>query len=130
VIHALYMFWICFVLIAPTYFFYRILLVGHSRTVKLLRANRIVVAMGDRRPERPKFLDTLRQEVFSYNLRHTICCGITGWCQIPYKCGSSIEDAKEKLRYDLFYVKNIVAMLDLLGSHQAIKVILCPRGEE
>src|SRR6202521_1452866 len=111
---AFYMFWICLVLNAHTYLFHLILPVGHSRTVNLFRANRIVVAMGDRWLERPKFVDSLRQEVSYYNLRHTIRPGITGWAQIRYKCRSSVEDAKEKLRYDLFYIWNMLARLDPL----------------
>ena len=66
------------------------------------------------RPERPEFVETLNEEIPYYHLRHTIRPGITGWAQIRYKYGSSIEDAKEKLRYDLFYIKNMSAGLDLL----------------
>jgi sugar transferase len=125
---AFYMFWICLVLIAHAYLFYHILPVGHSRTVKLFRANRIVVAMGDRRLERPKFVDALRQEVSYYNLRHSIRPGITGWARIRYNCRSSVDDAKEKLRSDLFYIKNVLAWLDSLVFLQTIKVILWARG--
>jgi sugar transferase (PEP-CTERM system associated) len=80
------------------------------------------------RPERPEFVDGLRQEVPHYNLRHTIRPGITGWAQIRYKYGSSIEDAREKLRYDLFYIKNMSLGLDLLIFLQTIKVILWAKG--
>ncbi len=80
------------------------------------------------RPERPEFVDTLSNEIPYYNLRHTIRPGITGWAQIRYKYGSSIEDAKEKLRYDLFYIKNMSAGLDLLVFLQTIKIILLGRG--
>jgi sugar transferase (PEP-CTERM system associated) len=80
------------------------------------------------RPERPEFVGALAQEIPYYNLRHTIRPGITGWAQIRYKYGSSIEDAKEKLRYDLFYIKNMSLGLDLLVFVQTIKVILWARG--
>jgi sugar transferase (PEP-CTERM system associated) len=80
------------------------------------------------RPERPEFVGALVQEIPYYNLRHTIRPGITGWAQIRYKYGSSIEDAKEKLRYDLFYIKNMSLGLDLLVFLQTIKVILWARG--
>jgi lipopolysaccharide/colanic/teichoic acid biosynthesis glycosyltransferase len=80
------------------------------------------------RPERPEFVETLSKVIPYYNLRHTIRPGITGWAQIRYKYGSSIEDAKEKLRYDLFYIKNMSAGLDLLVFFQTIKIILLGRG--
>jgi sugar transferase (PEP-CTERM system associated) len=80
------------------------------------------------RPERPEFVELLAKAVPHYNLRHTIRPGITGWAQIRYKYGSSIEDATEKLRYDLFYVKNISPGLDLLIFLETIKTILWRRG--
>ena len=80
------------------------------------------------RPERPEFVGGLRQEIPYYNLRHTVRPGITGWAQIRYKYGSSIEDAREKLRYDLFYIKNMSLGLDLLVFLQTIKVILWAKG--
>ena len=66
------------------------------------------------RPERPEFVEWLNQEIPHYHLRHTVRPGITGWAQIRYRYGSSVEDAKEKLRYDLFYVKNLSPGLDFL----------------
>ena len=80
------------------------------------------------RPERPEFVNSLAREIPLYNLRHTIRPGITGWAQIRYQYGSSVEDSKEKLRYDLFYVKNISPGLDLLILFQTIKIILLGRG--
>jgi sugar transferase (PEP-CTERM system associated) len=80
------------------------------------------------RPERPEFVEMLSREIPFYHLRHTIRPGITGWAQIQYKYGSSIEDAKEKLRYDLFYIKNMSAGLDLLVFFQTIKIIMLGRG--
>jgi sugar transferase (PEP-CTERM system associated) len=80
------------------------------------------------RPERPEFVDWLNREIPHYNLRHTVRPGITGWAQIRYQYGSSVEDAKEKLRYDLFYVKNMSPGLDLLIFLETIKIILLGRG--
>ena len=80
------------------------------------------------RPERPEFVQWLSQEIPHYNLRNTVRPGITGWAQIRYKYGNSVEDAKEKLRYDLFYVKNISLGLDLLIFLQTIKIILLGRA--
>jgi sugar transferase (PEP-CTERM system associated) len=80
------------------------------------------------RPERPEFIEWLKQEIPYYNLRHTVRPGITGWAQIRYKYGNSIEDAKEKLRYDLFYIKNMSPGLDALIFFDTIKTILSGRG--
>ena len=80
------------------------------------------------RPERPEFVERLAKAIPHYNLRHTIRPGITGWAQIRYRYGSSIEDATEKLRYDLFYVKNISPGLYLLIFLETIKTILLGRG--
>ena len=80
------------------------------------------------RPERPEFIEWLNQEIPFYNLRHTVRPGITGWAQIRYKYGSSVEDAKEKLRYDLFYVKNMSPGLDALIFFSTVKTILLRRG--
>jgi sugar transferase (PEP-CTERM system associated) len=80
------------------------------------------------RPERPEFVEALIQEIPYYDLRHTIRPGITGWAQIRHKYGSSVEDAREKLRYDLFYIKNMSLGLDLLVFLQTIKVILWAKG--
>ena len=80
------------------------------------------------RPERPEFVEWLKREIPYYYLRHTIRPGVTGWAQVRYKYGNSIDDAKEKLRYDLFYIKNISPGLDLLISFQTIKIILLGRG--
>jgi sugar transferase (PEP-CTERM system associated) len=80
------------------------------------------------RPERPEFVDRLATEIPFYRLRHTVRPGITGWAQIRYEYGNSVEDAKEKLRYDLFYIKNMSPGLDLLVFLQTIKIILLGRG--
>jgi sugar transferase (PEP-CTERM system associated) len=80
------------------------------------------------RPERPEFIERLKQEIPYYHLRHTVRPGITGWAQIRYRYGSSVEDAKEKLRYDLFYIKNISPGLDSLILIHTVKIILLGRG--
>jgi sugar transferase (PEP-CTERM system associated) len=80
------------------------------------------------RPERPEFVDSLNQEIPHYHLRHTIRPGITGWAQVRFEYGSSVEHSKEKLRYDLFYIKNMSPGLDLLIFFQTIKTILWGRG--
>jgi sugar transferase (PEP-CTERM system associated) len=82
------------------------------------------------RPERPEFVEWLNREIFHYHLRHTVRPGITGWAQIRFKYGSSVEDAKEKLRYDLFYIKNMSPGLDFLIFFQTIKIILLGRGAQ
>jgi sugar transferase (PEP-CTERM system associated) len=80
------------------------------------------------RPERPEFIESLRQQIPYYNLRHTVRPGITGWAQIRYKYGSSVDDAREKLRYDLFYIKHMSPGLDALVFIDTVKTILLGRG--
>jgi sugar transferase (PEP-CTERM system associated) len=80
------------------------------------------------RPERPEFVDWLTREVPYYYLRHTVRPGITGWAQVRYEYGSSVEAAKEKLRYDLFYIKNMSPGLDLMIAFDTTKIILWGRG--
>ncbi|MHB8499936.1 MAG: TIGR03013 family XrtA/PEP-CTERM system glycosyltransferase [Candidatus Acidiferrales bacterium] len=80
------------------------------------------------RPERPEFVEGLNQEIPYYHLRHSVRPGITGWAQVLYKYGSTVEDAKEKLRYDLYYIKNASVGLDLLILFNTIKIVLLGRG--
>ncbi|MBZ5644075.1 MAG: TIGR03013 family PEP-CTERM/XrtA system glycosyltransferase [Acidobacteriia bacterium] len=80
------------------------------------------------RPERPEFVSGLSREIPYYFLRHSIRPGITGWAQIRYRYGNTVEDAKEKLRYDLFYIKNMSMGLDLLIFLSTIKVIILGTG--
>ncbi len=82
------------------------------------------------RPERPEFVARLNREIPYYHLRHVIRPGITGWAQICYKYGSSVENAREKLQYDLYYIKNMSLGLDLLIFMQTVKVILLGRGAQ
>src|SRR5207253_2312426 len=72
------------------------------------------------RPERPEFVEDLEQKLPYYAERHMVKPGITGWAQINYPYGASIEDARQKLEYDLFYAKNYSPFLDLLILLQTI----------
>ena len=80
------------------------------------------------RPERPFFVDTLTDAIPFYGERHRVKPGITGWAQINYPYGASIEDAREKLSYDLYYVKNTSLFLDVIILLQTVRVILWPSG--
>lgn len=80
------------------------------------------------RPERRQFVDDLEQHLRYYAERHMVKPGITGWAQINYPYGASIEDARHKLEYDLYYAKNYTPFLDLLILIQTLRVILWPEG--
>lgn len=80
------------------------------------------------RPERPHFVDLLTAQVPYYNLRHSIKPGITGWAQVRYPYGASIEDAIEKLQYDLYYVKNHSLFLDFIILINTVGVVLLSKG--
>ena len=82
------------------------------------------------RPERPHFVSQLAQEIPFYEQRHHIAPGLTGWAQIKYPYGASIEDARQKLQYDLFYIKNQGLMLDAIILFETIKIILFGRGAQ
>jgi sugar transferase (PEP-CTERM system associated) len=82
------------------------------------------------RPERPEFVEWLTKEIPYYPVRHAVRPGITGWAQIRYKYGNTLEDAKEKLQYDLFYIKNASIGLDLLIMFQTIKIVMLGRGAQ
>ncbi len=111
-----------------------------TRVGKFLRASRLdeipqlwCVLKGDMhfvgpRPERPEFVEWLSQEVPYYGVRHMVRPGITGWAQVQYKYGNTVEDAREKLQYDLFYIKNASIGLDMLIMFETIKIVLLGRG--
>ncbi|WP_417452188.1 TIGR03013 family XrtA/PEP-CTERM system glycosyltransferase [Kordiimonas sp.] len=80
------------------------------------------------RPERPYFVAQLGEQIPFYRERHCVKPGITGWAQIQYPYGASIEDARRKLEYDLYYIKNYSLFLDLLIILQTVRVILFPSG--
>lgn len=80
------------------------------------------------RPEVPRFVEELEQHLPYYGERHMVKPGITGWAQINYPYGASIEDARNKLEYDLYYAKNYTPFLDLLILLQTLRVVLWPEG--
>lgn len=80
------------------------------------------------RPERPHFVAQLAQEIPYYEQRHLIPPGLTGWAQIKYPYGASIEDARQKLQYELYYIKNQSLILDAIILFETIKIILFGRG--
>jgi sugar transferase (PEP-CTERM system associated) len=80
------------------------------------------------RPEVPKFVDSLEEEIPFYGERHMVKPGITGWAQINYPYGASVEDSRRKLEYDLYYAKNYTPFLDFVILLQTVRVILWPEG--
>ena len=80
------------------------------------------------RPERPEFVRELSRDIPFYDERHMVKPGVTGWAQLKYAYGSSTEDAKQKLQYDLYYVKNHSLLLDLMIILQTVEVVLWGKG--
>lgn len=80
------------------------------------------------RPERPFFVDQLTREIPFYALRHSVKPGLTGWAQVRYHYGATIEDSAEKLQYDLYYVKNNSLFLDAIILYETIGVVLTGKG--
>ena len=80
------------------------------------------------RPERPFFVAELAKEIPFYQQRHAVKPGLTGWAQVKYRYGSSIEDATEKLRYDLYYIKHLSVFFDLTIVFDTVKVVLFRKG--
>ena len=113
-----------------------------TRVGKFMRSSRLdeipqlwCVLKGDMafvgpRPERPEFVESLTKEIPFYGVRHMVRPGLTGWAQIRYKYGSTVADAREKLQYDLFYIKNASIGLDLLIMFQTVKTVLLRRGAQ
>ncbi|HXM69176.1 MAG TPA: TIGR03013 family XrtA/PEP-CTERM system glycosyltransferase, partial [Candidatus Acidoferrum sp.] len=113
-----------------------------TRVGKFLRSSRLdeipqlwCVLKGDMhfvgpRPERPEFVQWLSKEIPYYGVRHVVRPGITGWAQVQYKYGNTLADAREKLQYDLFYIKNASLGLDLLIMFQTVKIVLLGRGAQ
>jgi sugar transferase (PEP-CTERM system associated) len=113
-----------------------------TRVGKFLRSSRLdeipqlwCVLRGDMhfvgpRPERPEFVEWLSREIPYYGVRHVVRPGITGWAQVQYKYGNTLDDAREKLQYDLFYLKNASIGLDILIMFQTIKIVLLGRGAQ
>jgi sugar transferase (PEP-CTERM system associated) len=82
------------------------------------------------RPERPEFVAQLAQQIPFYGQRHVVKPGVTGWAQVCYSYGASVEDAMEKLQYDLFYIKNQSLALDLAVILYTIKIVVRRRGAQ
>lgn len=80
------------------------------------------------RPERPEFVSQLTEQIPFYGLRHVVKPGVTGWAQVCYTYGASVEDAMEKLQYDLFYIKNLSMSLDLFVIFKTIQTVVLRRG--
>ena len=111
-----------------------------TKVGKFLRASRLdeipqlwCVLVGDMhfvgpRPERPEFVKQLSEKIPYYGVRHTVRTGITGWAQVQYKYGNTLEDAREKLQYDLFYIKNASIGLDFWIVFQTVKIVILGRG--
>ena len=80
------------------------------------------------RPERPEFVVGLEEEIPYYSKRHSLKPGVTGWAQVRYPYGASVEDSLNKLKYDLYYVKNFSIFLDLKIILETVKVVLFGKG--
>jgi lipopolysaccharide/colanic/teichoic acid biosynthesis glycosyltransferase len=114
-----------------------------TRVGRLLRSSRLddipqlwCVLRGDMalvgpRPERPEFVEMLSKEIPYYKeARHMVRPGLTGWAQIKYRHVSTVEDAREELQYDLFYIKNASIGLDLLIMFLTIKTVLFASAQQ
>lgn len=80
------------------------------------------------RPERPEFVSDLAQQIPFYEMRHKVKPGLMGWAQLKYPYGASVEDAKNKLQYDLYYTKNHSFFMDMLIMIQTVEIILLGKG--
>jgi len=80
------------------------------------------------RPERPSFVNELTEKIPYYGQRHVLKPGVTGWAQIRYTYGASVEDAIEKLQYDLYYIKNLSIALDFVILLETLKTVIMRRG--
>jgi lipopolysaccharide/colanic/teichoic acid biosynthesis glycosyltransferase len=82
------------------------------------------------RPERPEFVRELSQKIPYYRQRHCVRPGITGWAQINFKYGDTLEDTMTKLEYDLYYIKNMSLSLDTYIIFHTVKAMLLSRGSQ
>lgn len=80
------------------------------------------------RPERPEFVSELTHRIPFYGLRHVVKPGVTGWAQVRYTYGASVEDSMQKLQYDLYYIKNLTLSLDLYVILETLKTVIVRRG--
>lgn len=93
--------------------------------INVLRGDMSVVGP---RPERPEFVEPLSRRVPFYFYRHCVRPGLTGWAQINFPYGESLQDAEEKLKYDLYYIKNATLVLDFLILVQTLEIVVWGRG--
>ena len=82
------------------------------------------------RPERPEFVGQLTEQIPFYGLRHSVRPGVTGWAQVRYTYGASVEDAMEKLQFDLFYIKHMTLPFDLFVLISTVKTVILRRGAQ
>jgi len=82
------------------------------------------------RPERPEFVGSLTEQIPFYGLRHSVRPGVTGWAQVRYTYGASVEDAMEKLQFDLFYIKHMTIAFDLFVLLSTVKTVILRRGAQ
>jgi len=80
------------------------------------------------RPERPEFVAELTRQIPFYRQRNIVRPGLTGWAQVRYTYGASVEDALQKLQYDLFYIKNLSLALDVFIIFDTVKTVLLQKG--
>jgi sugar transferase (PEP-CTERM system associated) len=108
-----------------------------GRFIRLLRIDELPqvfnvlkgeMSMVGPRPERPFFVEQLTQQIPYYAVRHSVKPGVTGWAQVRYRYGATVEDSHEKLQYDLYYVKNHTLFLDLLILFETVAVVLTGKG--
>jgi len=93
--------------------------------INVLRGDMAIVGP---RPERPVFVEKLSGEIRLYKLRHSVKAGVTGWAQINYPYGASVEDARNKLEYDLYYLKHFSVLRDLSIMLQTFRVLIFAQG--
>ena len=82
------------------------------------------------RPVRPYFVDQLTREIPFYAVRHSVKPGVTGWAQVCYHYGATVEDSLQKLQFDLYYVKNHTLFLDLVVLFETVGVVLTAKGAQ
>ena len=82
------------------------------------------------RPERPEFVSQLTEKIPFYGQRHVLKPGLTGWAQVRYTYGASVEDSMEKLQYDLFYIKHMTIAFDIFVLFSTIKTVILRRGAQ
>lgn len=95
---------------------------------QLWNALRGDMSMVGPRPERPSFVADLTKQIPFYGQRHVVKPGVTGWAQVRYTYGASVEDALQKLQYDLYYIKNMSVALDIFVMFQTVKTVVMRRG--